>query len=206
MPSDLEMSGSTQSDTEPDTEFDTEVAYRRGPPQLTHKGNLYTRKEHQDNTRAYTKASIIWQFGDECARTVNGQQKKYWRCGLCNRTTILVMTDNSSSGLRHLKKNHKIDKDGQRQTSQTMVTAAFAAAATAANLVTRFKASTFRYLLIRWIVTMHIALSCVESESFRTWVLYVAPALDKYLVTSGDTIRRWVLREFERQRLEIKKH
>jgi hypothetical protein len=31
------------------------------------------------------------------------------------------MSDNSSSGLRHLKKNHKIDKDGQRQTSQTTV-------------------------------------------------------------------------------------
>ena len=146
MPSDLEMSASSQSDSEPDTE----IAYRRGPPQLTHKGNLYTRKEHQDNTRAYSKASIIWQFGDEYARTVNGHRKKYWRCGLCNRTTMLVMTDNSSSGLRHLKENHKIDKDGQRQASQTRVDAAFAAAATVANLVTRFRASTFRYLLIRW--------------------------------------------------------
>jgi hypothetical protein len=113
MPSDLEMSDSSQSDSEPNTD----VAYRRGPPHLMHKGNLHTRKEHQDNTRAYSKASIIWQFGDEYARTVNGQQKKYWRCGLCDRTTILVMSDNSSSGLRHLKKNHKIDKDGQRQTS-----------------------------------------------------------------------------------------
>ena len=115
MPSDLEMSDSSQSDGEPNTN----VAYRRGPPHLMHKGNLYTRKEHQDNTRAYSKASIIWQFGDEYARTVNGQQKKYWRCGLRDRTTILVMSDNSSSGLRHLKKNHGIDKDRQRQTSQT---------------------------------------------------------------------------------------
>jgi hypothetical protein len=102
-------------------EPNTDVAYRRGPPHLMHKGNLYTRKEHQDNTRAYSKASIIWQFGDEYARTVNGQQKKYWRCGLRDRTTILVMSDNSSSGLRHLKKNHGIDKDRQRQTSQITV-------------------------------------------------------------------------------------
>src|SRR3954470_10891529 len=85
----------------------------------------YSGKEHQDNTRAYSKASIIWQFGDEYERTINGHRKKYWRCGLCNRTTILVMNDNSSSGLRHLKKRHKIDKDGQRQTSQTSITTAF---------------------------------------------------------------------------------
>lgn len=28
---------------------------------------------------------------------------------------MLIMTDNSSSSLRHLEKNHKIDKNGQRQ-------------------------------------------------------------------------------------------
>src|SRR4051794_11394063 len=77
---------------------------------------------------------------------------------------MLVMTDNSSSGLRHLKENHKIDKDGQRQASQTRVDAAFAAAATVANLVTRFRASTFRYLLIRWIVTMHIVTELSPSQ------------------------------------------
>ena len=169
MPSDVEMSDSHQSDSEPELSQlpNTEVAYKQGPPQLTYRGNLFTRKEHQDNTRAYSKPSIIWQFGDEYARTVDGHQKKYWRCGLCNKTTMLVMTDNLSSGLRHLKKKHKIDKDGQKQTSQTTATAAFAAAATVVNLVTRFKANTFRYLLVRWIMLIHIALCCVESESFR---------------------------------------
>jgi hypothetical protein len=52
---------------------------------------------------------------------------------------------------------------------------------------------------------MHIALTCVESEAFRDWVLYICPALDKYLVISGDTIRRWIMKEFVRQRSEIKK-
>jgi hypothetical protein len=97
----------------------------------------------------------------------------------------LVITDNSSSGLRHLKKNHKINKDGQRQ-----IMAAFTAVATTANLITRFRASTFRYFFIRWIIIIYITLSYVESEFFRTWVLYVAPALNKYLVVSGDIIRR----------------
>jgi hypothetical protein len=51
---------------------------------------------------------------------------------------------------------------------------------------------------------MHIALYYVESESFRAWVLYVAPTLDKYLVQSGDIIRRWIMKEFDKQKLEIK--
>jgi hypothetical protein len=76
---------------------------------------------------------------------------KYWRCGLCARTTMLAMTDNSTIGLRHLRKKHGIDEDGQRiNTKQSTITAAFAAATTVAYLVTRFKASTFRYLFVRW--------------------------------------------------------
>jgi hypothetical protein len=59
------------------------------------------------------------------------------------------MTDNSSSGLRHLKKSHNIDKDGQKKISQIIVSAAFVAAVTVTNLVTRFKASTFQYLFVR---------------------------------------------------------
>lgn len=100
---------------------------------LTHKGNVYTRKKHQDNTRACSKASIIWEFGDEYERTVEGHQRKYWRCGLCKRTTLLVMTDNSSSGLRHLKKKHKIDKDGKQTWSQSTIAATFATATTVAQ-------------------------------------------------------------------------
>jgi hypothetical protein len=71
--------------------------------------------------------------------------------------------------------------------------------------VTKFNANTFPYLFIRWIVTMHIALSCVESEAILDWVLYICPALEKYLVESGDAIRRWIMKEFVRQKSEIKK-
>ena len=62
---------------------------------------------------------------------------------------MLAMNDNSTSGLRNLKKKHKIDKYGQRMgTKQSTITAAFAAATAVANLVTGFKASTFRYLFV----------------------------------------------------------
>lgn len=69
------------------------------------------------------------------------------------------MTDNPSSGLRY----HKIGNDGKHTSSQSTIAAAFSAATTVATLVTRFRANTFRYLLLRWIVTMHIALKCLKN-------------------------------------------
>lgn len=177
MPSDVEMSDSGRSSSEPTTL----PAYKQGPEQLKHRGVLYTRKDHEDQTRAYTKSSIIWQFGDEYEKGGEDGRPpvKTWRCGICKKTVLLVMKDNSSSGLRHLRNKHKIDKTGA--SPQSTIAAAFTAVNAVASLVAGFKASTFRYLLIRWIVTMHIALTYVESKSFRAWVLYVAPALDKDL-------------------------
>jgi hypothetical protein len=78
------------------------------------------------------------------------------------------MKDSLSAGLKHLKKKYKINKEGQRmEASQTTLSTAFAAAGTITSLVTRFRASMFRYLFIRWIVTMHIALTYMESDTFR---------------------------------------
>ena len=182
------MLGSSNSDSEPDTPGqvcvapDVAVACKRCPERVSFKGKQYVWKAHEDNQRAFTKPSVIWQLGDEYEKIGSGYRRKYWRCRLCTKTKMLAMNDNSSSGLRHLKKDHKIDRNGQRiGTKQSTITAAFAAATTVANLVTRFKASTFRYLFIRWIVSMHVALSCVENDFFREWVLYIGPALDKYL-------------------------
>jgi hypothetical protein len=66
------------------------------------------------------------------------------------------------------------------------------------------QADRFRHLLIRWIVYMHVALSIVEHDIFRDLILYICPALEPFLVRSGNTIRRWILKEFERQSLIIR--
>jgi hypothetical protein len=51
---------------------------------------------------------------------------------------------------------------------------------------------------------MHITLTYVESDTFRDWVLYVAPGLEAYLVKSANTIKRWILWEFAKQRRYVK--
>src|SRR5207249_6399987 len=45
------------------------------------KAKRYDWRPHEDNTRAFTKPSIIWQLGDEYERRGNSHRKQYWRCG-----------------------------------------------------------------------------------------------------------------------------
>ena len=52
---------------------------------------------------------------------------------------------------------------------------------------------------------MHIVLMIVESDSFRELILFIAPALEGFLVHSASTIKKWVLQLFDRQSLVIKR-
>ena len=52
---------------------------------------------------------------------------------------------------------------------------------------------------------MNIALVCVEAPCFPELLLYCHSGLEPYLVKSADTIRSWIMKEFKRQKLEIKK-
>jgi hypothetical protein len=169
------------------------------PERIVHKCKEYVRRPA---IRAAETPSVIWYLGEEYERN----KQKFWRCGICKKNKMLAIDNGTSSALRHLKKDHRIDNKGRRMKTKqpTIIEALTTVTQNVAQVITRFNANTFRYLLIRWIVTMHIALSCVESDTFRDWILYIAPGLDSYLVRSGNTIRRWILWEFARQRRYIK--
>lgn len=128
--SDIEMADFSQSKSKlpqqlVEVDIAVTAAYKPGPQRLTYKSKQYIWKHLEDNCRAFTKPSIIWQLRDECRRTGSNQGMRYWRCELCKTTTLLAMTDNSSTGLRHLKKKRKIDENGQRiDRTQSTVTAA----------------------------------------------------------------------------------
>jgi hypothetical protein len=128
--SDVEMHGSSNSDSELDTSGqvcvapDVAAACKRGPERVGFEGKRYVWKAYEDNQRAFTKPSIIWQLGDGYEKVDSGYRRKYWRCGLCTKTKMLVMNDNSTSGLCHLKKERRIDRNGQRMgTKQSTITA-----------------------------------------------------------------------------------
>jgi hypothetical protein len=62
----------------------------------------------------------------------------------------------------------------------------------------------FRYLLIRWIILINICLIIVEHDSWREIMIHIHAGLAPYLVKSGNTIKRWILKEFKRQKAVIK--
>ena len=50
---------------------------------------------------------------------------------------------------------------------------------------------------------MRVVLTIIEYQTFRDLMLYVCPALASFFVRSHNTIRRWIMAEYRRQRLAI---
>src|SRR5436305_12185808 len=110
--------------------------------------------------------------------------ERYWRCSHCSNKRILKCPETgrgaTSYPMRYLKNRHRIDLNADHQAlpSQstsffgTVVGAAASAATvavtqTAGKLILIMNMDRFRYLLIRWIVLMNIALIYVEPFCFR---------------------------------------
>ena len=79
--------------------------------------------------------SVTWSLGEEYGRNKN----KFWRCGICKKTTMLAIRNGMSSAIRHLRKDHKIDKKGKRilTKQKTITETATAVARTVTQVVTR---------------------------------------------------------------------
>lgn len=57
--------------------------------------------------------------------------------------------------------------------------------------------------LIQWIVVAHIALSCVENEAFQELLQLLNPVIFDYIYTAGNSVRKFILNEFQRRRLRV---
>ena len=108
MPSDISME---DSDSSFEQAIDLYLSLLSGvapaPERVLHKCKEYTRRP---GIRAAETPSIIWYLGEEYKRN----NHKFWRCGICKKYKILVIDKGTSSTLRHLKKDHKINKKGRR--------------------------------------------------------------------------------------------
>jgi hypothetical protein len=57
--------------------------------------------------------------------------------------------------------------------------------------------------LVQWIVVAHIALSCVEKRQFQELLQLLNPLIFSYIYTAGNSIRRFILNEFQQRRLSV---
>lgn len=98
---------------------------------------------------------------------------------------------------------HGKSKDGVISRPQTILQQQQLAAVY--NVVSSFDSSKFKTLLLRWIVCTNISFSEVEHEQFRELLIYCNAVLGDILPRSGNTIRDWVMKEFQAQRILVQK-
>ena len=62
----------------------------------------------------------------------------------------------------------------------------------------------FRWLFLQWIICCHIALAMVENPFFRALINFINRAVLDHLPESSNTVRKWVMDEYKRQK-EVRK-
>ena len=142
--------------------------------------------------------SWIWQHGTE-ARTA-GDAKAWWLCNQCwdKRKIVVYRIGTTHYSICHLRDEHRLSERGPIESEESpAILTAVQSSPQAANLVAQVDLDAFKAALIRWLCLAHIALSCVEVESFRQLVFILNPAVYAFLSLAGNTIRAFVIREFQ---------
>jgi hypothetical protein len=137
-------------------------------------GKTYLAVDHTANLRKGAKPSWIWNHGDEL-RLLAGQGLRKTGVVACLVSSSLLRVPRITWA-RIFARSNKVYEEGTEPTPRRSIGQAVADMAYHA-LVSAIQADRFRHLLIRWIVTMHVALSMVEHDTFREMVVYICPAL-----------------------------
>lgn len=168
---------------------------------LWYERKPYVALEHAANTRRNSKISPIWTFGNEyCLQ--DDPTSRFWCCSCCDTPCLICIDGSTKSALRHLRKKHHILVD-EPQPEERNQTTPSGVTGVASALITTLRIERFRYLLIRWIVCIYISLVAIEHKYFRDLLLYIAPALEPYLVASANTLKSWIFAEFEHGKHKI---
>ena len=158
-------------------------------------GKTYLRVDHTANQRKGAQPSWIWAHGDELRYIQGHRAYKNWRYKHYNPLNPIVIPIENTTYYagEYLRKKHHLFKIGEEPKSSRRAISQLANAAYS-SLISTVQADRFRYFLICWIVTMHIALSIVEADSFRELITYICPVIEPLLMKSSNTIRRWIMK------------
>lgn len=147
-----------------------------------------------------------WGYGCEWDEVDTDPVKYYWICAVCESWHAIQTT--SSQHIRdHLAKTHRIADPANTSQPSVPIRDAFAVQAqkreptTAEALEVRRK--KVRKTLLEWIAHDRIAFSAVESSHFQAFCEALDPAYATVMPLSHNSVRTWLISEFELKRADI---
>jgi hypothetical protein len=187
-------------------------------PRITVKRKQYVQEERINKKQNSKRYSWIGQHGLYLVQmNENIKGETFWSCNSCDkaRDSQLYKTGTSGNAERHLKNKHDIKNP--RDLSTTLSSSASANVRTMQILgakrqkirdtpTTTDAADLFKMTLIRWIIKANIPLTGPEDEEFHCLIDLASLGSNHLvnLVPTGDTIRTWILKEFNHRKQDIK--
>jgi hypothetical protein len=163
------------------------------------------------------KRSIVWKLGIELKRVED--EARFWQCLVCKRVmnkSTIYSASATSAPFRHLKTEHGIIERDKRFIQVEQEADSNSEPGTGSPIANSFNSlvqsrlfgkkliDKLRYLFLQWIVCCHLALVMVENPFFLSFIRLINSTVLDYLPKSSNTLRGWVLGEYQRQK-DIKK-
>ena len=165
---------------------------------IHHAGKTYKRgKARPAKQRDRSPNAWYWKHGEELSEAA----AKRWMCELCWEAGSFIHYSTSSNKTitRHLNDEHDTNQDPISLRTNTSDGIALSIAPSL------FDWERLKLRLIEWIVVAHITFSQVENDWFRRFLAALSPSLERWIPRAGNTVKAWILAEFERRQEEIKK-
>jgi len=168
-------------------------------------GKTYKRgKARPAKQRDRSLNTWYWEHGEG----IFEDKKRRWMCEACWKIKKFIHYAETSNKaiVKHLKETHDITEHGHINVIQLQITPADDKSGNLVSITPSiFDWETLKLRLIEWIIVMHIAFSQVENDWFRRFLAVLSPSLEKWIPKAGNTIKSWILAEFEERQKDIKK-
>src|SRR5271170_7109987 len=163
-------------------------------------GRVFRKATDFASRRQRSKTSHIWDKdkGFEIIEVKTGS-KHYYCIECCDKgkdeNYVPLVVNGISNITSHWETKHGIDSKGKPIQTPTRYTSG--------SLVFSLDFTIWKLVLIQWIVYCHIAFSQIENPYFRKIVSLLNEGVAD-LIPCRNTIRKWVIQEFEQRKREMR--
>ena len=166
--------------------------------EFTLDGRVFRRATSFASKKNRKKTSHVWEK-DKGFEIIDVKTKsRHYYCIQCcdkekdeNYTPLAI--SGTSNLILHWKSRHGIDKDGKPVKKETQK-----------KLISLADFKIWKLVFIQWIVYCHIAFSQIENPYFKKMLDLLSEGLAA-LLPSRNTIRKWIVKEFQQRKRELRR-